>query len=359
MKGIILHGGHGTRLRPLTHTGPKQLLPIANKPMSQYCLESIVETGITDIAIIIGGVGSNKVREYYGDGSNFGVNVTYIEQDEPRGIAHAIRLCKEFVNDEKFLVFLGDNIIQKPISDFVDNFKNSHFDATVLLCEVDNPSRFGIANVENEKILKIIEKPKNPISNLAVTGIYLLTPLIFDIIDNLKPSWRNELEITDALDNLLKQNNNISYEKITDYWKDTGTPNDILHANGEIIKKMQTSFQGEKQDNVIINGKIIVGKGTVIESNVIITGPAIIGENCKILTNSNDPSKIVIGPNVSVGDNSIITVSSIENSIIMKNCKIHSVAEIKNSIIANNSEIKDEVGTEKVFLLGEGSKVSL
>ena len=359
MKGIILHGGHGTRLRPLTHTGPKQLLPIANKPMSQYCLESIAETGITDIAIIIGGVGSNKVREYYGDGSNFGVNVTYIEQDEPRGIAHAIRLCKEFVNDEKFLVFLGDNIIQKPISDFVDNFKNSDFDATVLLCEVDNPSRFGIANVENEKILKIIEKPKNPISNLAVTGIYLLTPLIFDIIDNLKPSWRNELEITDALDNLLKQNNNISYEKITDYWKDTGTPNDILHANGEIIKKMQNSFQGEKQDNVIINGKIIVGKGTIIESNVIITGPAIIGENCKILTNSNDLSKVVIGPNVSVGNNSIITVSSIENSIIMENCKINSVAKIKNSIIANNSEIKDEARTEKVFLLGEGSKVSL
>jgi len=236
MKGIILHGGHGTRLRPLTHTGPKQLLPIANKPMSQFCLEAIAETGITDIAIIIGGVGSNKVREYYGDGSNFGVNITYIEQDEPRGIAHAIRLCKEFVDNEKFLVFLGDNIIQKSISDFVENFQNSSYDATVLLCEVDNPSRFGIADVKNDKILKITEKPKNPTSNLAVTGIYLLAPEIFEIIDNLKPSWRNELEITDALDNLLKQNNNISFEKITDYWKDTGTPDDILHANGEIIQ---------------------------------------------------------------------------------------------------------------------------
>ena len=202
MKGIILHGGHGTRLRPLTHTGPKQLLPIANKPMSQYCLESISDTGITDIAIIIGGVGSNKVREFYGDGSKFGVNITYIHQDEPKGIAHAISLCKEFVNGEKFLVFLGDNIIQKSISDYVTNFKNSTFDATILLCEVDNPSRFGIADVENQKILKITEKPKNPISNLAVTGIYLLTPLIFRIIENLKPSWRNELEITDALDKL-------------------------------------------------------------------------------------------------------------------------------------------------------------
>ena len=156
MKGIILHGGHGTRLRPLTHTGPKQLLPIANKPMSQFCLEAIAETGIKEIAIIIGGIGSNKVKEYYGNGEKFNVKITYIEQDEPKGIAHAIKLCKEFVNDEKFLVFLGDNIIQKSITEFVNNFKNSDYDATILLCEVDNPSRFGIADVSDGKILKVI-----------------------------------------------------------------------------------------------------------------------------------------------------------------------------------------------------------
>ena len=346
MKGIILHAGHGTRLRPLTHTVPKQLLPIANKPMSQFCLEAIAETGITDIAIIIGGIGSNKVREYYGNGEKFGVKITYIEQDEPRGIADAIRLCKDFVNNEKFLVFLGDNIIQRSITDFVENFKNSNYDATILLCEVDNPSRFGIADVENERILKITEKPKNPTSNLAVTGIYLLTPEIFQIIDNLKPSWRNELEITDALDNLLKQNNNISFEKITDYWKDTGTPEDIIHANGEIIKNMLVSSEGKVEDQII-------GEETVIESNVEIKGPVVIGKNCHISSDSS------IGPNVSVGDNTIISKSSIENSIIMENCKINSAAKIKNSIIANNSEIKDEEGVEKIFLLGEGSKVSL
>ena len=343
MKGIILHGGHGTRLRPLTHTGPKQLLPIANKPMSQFCLEAISETGISEIAIIVGGVGSNKVREYYGDGKKFGVKISYIEQDEPRGIAHAIRLCKEFIDNEKFLVFLGDNIIQKSIIDFVENFKNSDYDATVLLCEVDNPSRFGIADIENEKILKITEKPKNPKSNLAVTGIYLLTPKIFEIIDNLKPSWRNELEITDALDNLLKENNNISFEKITDYWKDTGTPEDIIHANGEILKK-QTA-QG-------LELELVSGEGCIIESNVEINLPVIIGKNCHISSSS-------IGPNVSIGDNTIISGSSIEHSIIMENCKINSTAKIKNSIIANNSEIKDEDGIKKIFLLGEGSKVSL
>ena len=217
MKGIILHGGHGTRLRPLTHTGPKQLLPIANKPMSQYCLESIRNTGITDVAIIVGGIGSNRVRDYYKDGQDFGVKITYIEQDLPRGIAHAVRLCKEFVGNEKFLVFLGDNIIQKEITEFAREFEKSDASASILLCEVDNPSRFGIADVKDEKIIKIMEKPKNPPTNLAVTGIYFLTPEIFDVIDNLKPSWRNELEITDSLQVLLEKNCKITYHKITDY----------------------------------------------------------------------------------------------------------------------------------------------
>ena len=339
MKGIILHGGHGTRLRPLTHTGPKQLLPIANKPMSQYCIESIKEAGITDIAIIIGGLGSNKVKEYYGNGENFGVNITYIEQDEPRGIAHAIRLCKEFVNNEKFLVFLGDNIIQKPIADFVENFNKSDYDATVLLCEVDNPSRFGIADVENEKIVKITEKPKKPTSNLAVTGIYLLTPLIFEVIDNLKPSWRNELEITDALDNLLKQNDNIGYETITYYWKDTGTPEDILNANRQVLE------DGGGVDDVLQTAKIPT-----------YYPPFIIGKNCKI------DKSATIGPNVSIGDNTIISSDVvIQNSIIMSDCKIDGGLNIKDSIISANCHLhgnnKDK--TKKIFLLGEGTKITL
>jgi len=343
MKGIILHGGHGTRLRPLTHTGPKQLLPIANKPMSEYCIESIRGAGITDIAVIIGGLGSNKVKEYYGNGENFGVNLTYIEQDEPRGIAHAIRLCKEFTNNEKFLVFLGDNIIQKSITDFVENFTKSDYDATVLLCEVDNPSRFGIADIENEKIVKITEKPKNPTSNLAVTGIYLLTPQIFEIIDNLKPSWRNELEITDALDNLLKQNNNIGYETITDYWKDTGTPEDILNANRQVLEH-------------ISNQTCIIDKSTNIESNSSIITPSIIGKNCKIDESAR------IGPDVSIGDDTIISSDVvIENSIIMSGCKIDGGLNIKDSIISANCHLhgnnKDK--TKKVFLLGEGTKITL
>ena len=311
--------------------------------MSEYCIESIREAGITDIAIIIGGLGSNKVKEYYRNGENFGVNLTYIEQDEPRGIAHAIRLCKEFANNEKFLVFLGDNIIQKSITDFVENFTKSNYDATVLLCEVDNPSRFGIADVENEKIIKITEKPKKPTSNLAVTGIYLLTPQIFEVIDNLKPSWRNELEITDALDNLLKQNDNIGYETITDYWKDTGTPEDILNANRQVLEH-------------ISNQTCIIDKSTNIESSDSIITPSIIGKNCKIDESAQ------IGPNVSIGDDTIISSDVvIENSIIMSGCKIDGGLNIKDSIISANCHLhgnnKDK--TKKVFLLGEGTKITL
>ena len=343
MKAIVLHGGHGTRLRPLTHTGPKQLLPIANKPMSQYCIESIKETGINEIAIIVGGTGSSKVREYYGSGEKFGVSFTYIEQDKPKGIAHAIRLCKEFVNNEKFLVFLGDNIVQRSIADFTSNFKKSEFDATILLCQVDNPSRFGIAVIENNKITKILEKPKDPPSNLAVTGIYFLTPIIFDVIDNLKPSWRNELEITDALDILLEKNHNISFEMIADYWKDTGTPEDILNANRQVLEH-------------ICNQTCIVDESSITLSNSNWITPSIIGKNCKIDKSAR------IGPNASIGDNTIISSDVvIENSIIMSDCKIDGGLNIRDSIISANCHLhgnnKDK--TKKLFLLGEGTKITL
>ncbi len=353
MKGILLHGGHGTRLRPLTHTGPKQLLPIANKPMSEFCLDSIKDAGITEIVIIIGGNGSNKVKEYYGDGNRLGLKISYIEQEFPKGIAHAISLCKNFVGEEKFLVFLGDNIIQKSIKDIAERFKKDSVSATILLCEVDNPSRFGIADVKDGKIVKIMEKPKNPPTNLAVTGIYFLTPSIFDVIARLKPSWRNELEITDALDMLLREGHKITYDTITDYWKDTGTPEDIINANKEIIKNMKPYFKGEKEENVSISGNVIVGLGTKIKKNCKISGPVIIGENCVLEENT------IIGPNTSIGDNSIISKSDIQDSIIMDNCEIITDVKIRNSIISSNSKISKADNEEKVLLLGEGTNIKI
>jgi len=343
MKGVILHGGHGTRLRPLTHTGPKQLLPIANKPMSEYCLEAIRDCNITEIAIIIGGVGSEKVKEYYGNGEKFGVKITYVQQAEPLGIAHAIKLCRDFIQNEKFLVFLGDNIIQKSISALKENFENSNFDATLLLCEVDNPSRFGIADLKDSKITKIMEKPKNPPTNFAVTGIYFLTPKIFEIIDNLKPSWRNEFEITDALQILLEKNNNISYDIITDYWKDTGTPDDIINANAQILEN-------------ISNKKFLSDKSTIVETDSSIIMPSIIGKNCKIGKN------VKIGPYASIGNNTVVSSNVvIKNSIIMSNCKIQGGLKINNSIISANCHLEgnNRDNSEKLFLLGEGTRILL
>lgn len=352
MKGIILHGGHGTRLRPLTHTGPKQLLPIANKPMSQYCVEALVQAGITEIAFIIGGTGSNKVIEYYGDGEKFGAKFSYIEQDYPKGIAHAVSLCKDYIGNEKFVVFLGDNIIQHEIKDHVRNFQKANTEALLMLCEVKDPTRFGVAKIANNRIIQIIEKPKNPPSNFAVTGIYFLTPHIFEVITKLKPSWRNELEIADALQLLIEEKKEVAYEIITDFWKDTGTPEDIIEANEFILENMKGSFMGKKEASVVINGKIIVGQGTVIKNNVKISGPVIIGENCVI------DEGTIIGKNTSIGDNSQLSKCTVSNSIIMSNCIIQGKIGVKNSIIASNSKIiqKEDV-IEKSFLLGEGTQI--
>ena len=354
MKGIILHGGHGTRLRPLTHTGPKQLLPIANKPMSQYCVETLVKSGITDIAFIIGGIGSNKVKEYYGEGWEFDAKFTYIKQDSPRGIAHAVSLCKDFVSNEKFIVFLGDNIIQRDINQYVSDFKKSNSFASLLLCKVKNPSQFGVAEVKNNKIIKITEKPKIPASNLAVTGIYLLTPYIFEVIKKLKPSWRNELEIADALQILILEEKKLSYDIITDFWKDTGTPKDIIEANKKILENMTEFQKGEVHEGVIISGKVMINEGTEIKKGVTITGPVIIGKNCIIENNSK------IKGNTSIGDNSQIKECMISDSIIMSDCKLEGKFEIKNSIIGSNSKIlKNNNVNDTKFLLGEGSQISI
>jgi len=352
MKGIILHGGHGTRLRPLTHNGPKQLLPIANKPMSEYCINAIHECGIKEIAIVIGGIGAKKVQDYYGDGSRFDVKITYVEQEEPKGIAHAINLCKEFIDNEKFLVFLGDNIIQKPISEIAKKFKTGNSDALILLCEVDNPQQFGIAHVVDNKILKIIEKPREPPSNLAVTGIYFLTKNFFEIYTKLSPSWRNELEITDALQMMLEEKFIINFEMITDYWKDTGTPGDIIHANGEILKNMKSYNFSDVDNTATITGNVMIGKNSKIFGNSQIIGPCIIGENCQIGPN------VIIGPNCSINNDSQVSNCNIQNSIIMRNCIIDSKIKIHNSIIASNSKISIvNNDTEKIFLLGEGTQI--
>ncbi len=354
MKGIILHGGHGTRLRPLTHAGPKQLLPIANKPMSQYALEDLREAGITEIGIIIGDVYPEKVKEFYGDGSKFGVKISYIYQDKPKGIAHAIRLCKDFIKNDRFIVYLGDNILRKGLVDYTKKFQGSTADAMILLCEVNEPSRFGIAELDGKKIKKIMEKPKNQPSNLAVIGVYFLTPKIFDVVDKLKPSWRGELEITEALQLLMEQGNTIEYDTVTGWWKDTGTPEDILHANQLVLDSIGTPQQFVVNDGAEIQGSIIIGKNSTISRDTHVTGPAIIGENCNI-----GPA-VRIGPYVSIGNNCILKNCELKNSIIMSDCKIDAKIDLTDSIIAHASQIESHQTPKKhQFLLGERSQIRL
>jgi len=344
MKGIILHGGHGTRLRPLTHTGPKQLLKIANKPMSQYALEDLRNAGITDIAIIIGDVYPEKVKEYYGDGKEFGVNITYVFQDTPQGIAHAISLCKDFVGNEKFCVYLGDNVLRTGLSSFVTKFDSSSKDAIILLAEVDNPSQFGVAEIKDKKIIKITEKPKNPPSNLAVIGVYFLTPKIFDIIQQLKPSGRGEYEITEALQLLMDNNLELDYDYVSGWWKDTGTPNDILHANKLILEGLvnKQNFDG-----------IHIGKNCKVSSDSKILGPVIIGDNCII------QSFAIIGPYASIGKNSHLERCIVKDSIIMDNCVVDGPIKIINSIISDETMITQNDSENSIFLLGERSKITL
>ena len=344
MKGIILHGGYGTRLGPLTLSGPKQLLKIANKPMSQFALEDIKNAGINEIAIVIGDVYPEKVKEFYGDGKKFGVNLTYVYQDNPKGIAHAINLCSDFIGNNKFVVYLGDNILRTGLSSYVQKFESSSNDAQILLAEVKNPSQFGVVKIEENRILKIIEKPKNPPSNLAVIGVYFLTPKIFEIIKQLKPSWRGELEITEALQLLMDNGLQIDHDYVTGWWKDTGTPKDILHANKLILESM---IQKNNNDGILI------GKNCRIDSNSKINGPVIIDENCVISSTS------IIGPNVSIGKNSHLENCTIKNSIVMDDCIINAPIKIVDSIISDGTEIKKNESEGSVYLLGERSNIIL
>jgi len=356
MKGVILHGGFGTKLRPLTHTGPKQLIPVANKPISQFVLEDLRNSGITEIAIILGNVYQEKVKEYYGDGRKFSVNIQYVQQDEPRGIAHAVSLCKEFVKNQPFIVYLGDNLIKGGISTFVKEFGNSKDDAMVLLCPVKNPQRFGVAKIDkNGKLVQLIEKPKEPPSNYALTGIYFFKTPIFIMIKRLKPSWRGELEITDAIQLLLENGYKVSYKIVQGWWKDTGTPEDILEANRLVLDELKPKIKGKIENDTSVQSRVAIGENSIIKEDALIRGPAIIGENTTIEAN------VYIGPYTSIGNNCTIKKGEIENSIIMDNCTININERITDSIIAPHSEITTSKNTPrgKRFILGERTYIEL
>ena len=357
MKGIILHGGYGTRLRPLTHTGPKQLIPVANKPISQHALEDLVEAEIEEIAIVLGGIYPEKVKEQYGDGSKFGARITYINQGEPKGIAHAIGLCEQYIESEPFIVYLGDNLIKGGIKNPVEAFKISTYEAMILLCEVENPQRFGVAKFDKKRnLIGLIEKPKQPPSNYALTGIYFFKPTIFKMIKQLKPSWRGELEITEAIQLLIEKGYSIGYQIVEGWWKDTGAPEDILEANRLILDELKPEIEGKIQNQTCLQGRVSIGENTTIKDGAIIRGPTIIGNDSTI------EKDVYIGPYTSIGNNTTIKRGEIENSIIMDNCHIDIDDRITDSLIGPNSTITSDKNNKpraRRFLIGEQSQITL
>ena len=357
MKGVVLTGGSGTRLRPLTHTGPKQLIPIANKPNVLYCIEDLRDADITDIGIILGDNMPDKVRGLLGDGSGYGVRFTYIVQGPPKGIAHAIGCAREFVGGDPFCVYLGDNVLKGGIRSMVQDFRSSGYDAEIALCPVDHPEKFGVAELDKAgNIVSLIEKPKQPKSNLALVGIYLLRPSIFPIIEGLKPSWRNELEITDAIENLRKSGMRVKAYVVKGWWKDTGKPEDILEANHLLLEDIEPRNDGVVEEGAQVTGRVTIGEGTVIAKGSLVRGPAVIGKNCVIGPNT------YIGPYTSIGDSSSLIGADIEASIVIEECVIETSNKIVNSLIGRHTVIRsanNRLPKGQQLVVGENSTLVL
>lgn len=357
MKGLILAGGSGTRLRPLTHTGPKQLIPIANKPNILYCLEDLREAGVTDIGVILGNNMPEKVRELLGDGSAYGVRITYIEQGDPKGIAHAVGCAERFMDGHPFVVYLGDNILKGGIRYMAEEFQKGDAEALVALTPVEDPTKFGIAELDgNGNIIGLVEKPKQPKSNLAMIGIYFLSPSVFPIIKKLKPSWRDELEITDAIDGLRREKGRVVARLVKGWWKDTGRPEDIIHANHLVLEDIAASNHGEVDEGAQIIGKVVIGKGTKVMNGSVIRGPAIIGDGCTIGPGT------YIGPYTAIGDGCRIVGGELESSIVISNTEIDCGKRIVDSLIGGGCRISSSEGMRpkgERLVLGENSQLFL
>jgi len=333
MKALILCAGKGTRLRPLTLTNAKPLIPIANKPTIMYSLEKIRDTGVTEIGLVVNSENIEDFKKVLGDGSQLGIKLSYIIQEHPKGLAHAVKVSKEFLNNDDFIMYLGDNLVNFDLKNFIEQFKQGNYESLILLTSVDNPSQFGIAVMEDSKVTKVVEKPKDAPSNLAIIGVYIFTSKIFEAIENIQPSWRGELEITDAIQWLIDNSSDVGAHIVEGWWKDTGKPEDLIEANRTILNTLkEQKIEGEVRSDSSVQGTVHIGKNTKI-MNSIVRGPVIIGENVTI-------SNAYIGPYTSIGDSAYINSSEIENSIILSYADVSNVyIRIESSIIGENSKI--------------------
>lgn len=351
MKALVLSGGKGTRLRPITHTSAKQLVPVANKPILFYGLEAISASGIKDVGIIVGET-KNEIMSAVGGGSKFGIKVTYIEQEAPLGLAHAVKIARDFMKDDEFVMYLGDNLIRDGIKTFVDEFKRKKPNAQILLAKVPNPQQFGVAELQGERIVRLVEKPKEPKSDLALVGVYMFDKNIFEAVNNIKPSWRNELEITDAIQYLVTKKFVVTPHIIGGWWKDTGKLEDMLEANRIILDTFKSENHGTVE-NSKIEEKVVIQKGAQIKNSTI-RGPAIIGENCKI-------SNSYIGPFTSIYFNTVVENSEIEHSIVLENSKVSNIKRIADSLIGQNVEVLKSDKKPQAFriMVGDSSRVEI
>lgn len=348
MKGLILSGGYGTRLRPITYSQQKQLIPVANKPILFYAIEDVIEAGAKEIGII---VGPNKERVVETvRATDWEAEIEFIYQDEPKGLAHAILVAEEFL-DEEFVMYLGDNILREGIVKHAKKFKENNSDASIMLTEVENPQQFGVADINKDGTIKrLLEKPKVPPSNLALVGIYFFKPIILEACKSIRHSWRNELEITDAIQWLIDNRYNIGWTKVEGWWKDTGKPGDILEANRLILDDIQTKNEGTTENSRII-GRVVIGKGVEIKESFV-KGPAIIGKNCMI-------KKSYVGPYTSIGNECVIEDTEIEDSIVMDKSEIMGGGRIIESLIGRGVRIKRkaELPNGKKLIVGDNSEI--
>lgn len=373
MKALVLAGGRGTRLRPITHTRAKQLVPVANKPVLDYGLESIAAAGIREVGIIVSDpremlqpdhrtgemitvlVNSQaEIRAAVGDGSAFGLRVTYIEQEAPLGLAHAVKIAEDFMAGDSFVMYLGDNLIKDGITHFVREFEAEKPDAQILLAKVARPWEFGVAELEGERVVRLEEKPKQPRSDLALVGVYLFTSSIFDAVRAIQPSPRGELEITDAIQHLISTGRNVRSHVIQGWWKDTGRVEDLLEANRIVLADLVTRIEGSVDDATAVEGPVAIGPGTVIERSRL-RGPLVIGANARI-------SDSYVGPFTALSDGVTLAKCEIEHSIVLDRSELRAIpGRIESSLIGRDVVVttSDARPSAHRLMLGDSSRVEL
>ncbi len=353
MKALILSGGKGTRLRPITHTAAKQLVPVANKPILFYAIEAMKAAGIDEVGIVVGDTHA-EVRAAVGSGERWGVKVTYIQQEAPLGLAHAVKISEEFMKDEPFVMFLGDNLIRDGVASFVQRYLESGANAQILLAHVPNPQDFGVAELSGGRVVKLIEKPIDPPSDLALVGVYMFDSHVFEAVNSIEPSARGELEITDAIQYLIDHNYRVESKVVEGWWKDTGKLEDMLEANRLVLDAMQPENLGEVDKESEIHGRVSIGPGSrIIASNV--RGPVIIGEDCVI-------ENAFIGPYTSLNDRVVVRASEVEHSIILEDSEILGIgSRMADSLVGRNVKITKGTRRPQAYriMVGDNSEVSV